>query len=396
MRYAIVIPDGAPDETLPALEGRTPLEVSDLPTFDSLAALGRLGTASVGGREQPVGEAAACLGVLGYAPERYQAGEGALSAHIRGLDIGPEDQVFCCNLVTVIEDCLRDFTAGFIGPTEAAPLIDALNDAFGGEAFRFHACGGYRNVCVWEQVGTLPDVHTTPPDRILNQPTRRHMPRGSGSRPLYTLMLAAEALLREHDVNHVRQDLGENPATSIWLWGHGPLPDVPSFHERHGVRGALIAGSDIVRGIGRLIGWELINVAGATGLPETDFAAKGRAAVAALDSCDLVCVHVQAPHTLGMLGQVMEKISVLEAIDRHIAAPLLERLQAEREWRMLVIPAQAASAVRHPELAGRTLFTLTGSGIESNRGDAFDEANAAAGEMHLDRASDLMEYFLRR
>jgi 2,3-bisphosphoglycerate-independent phosphoglycerate mutase len=151
-----------------------------------------------------------------------------------------------------------------------------------------------------------------------------------------------------------------------------------------------------LRGIGRLIGWDLINVAGATGLPDTDFAAKGQAAVTALDSCDLVCVHAQAPHTLGLLGQITEKISALEAIDRHIAAPLLARLQAEGEWRLLVISAQAAGAARHPALAGRTLFVLAGSGIETNRGDAFDEASAVAGEMHPERASDLMEYFLHR
>jgi 2,3-bisphosphoglycerate-independent phosphoglycerate mutase len=107
-------------------------------------------------------------------------------------------------------------------------------------------------------------------------------------------------------------------------------------------------------------------------------------------------VHVQASHTLGLLGQVAEKISALEAIDRHIAAPLLERLQTEPGWRMLVIPARAAGTLRHPDLAGRTIFIFAGNGIESNRGDAFDEANAVAGEMQLDRASDLMEYFVRR
>jgi 2,3-bisphosphoglycerate-independent phosphoglycerate mutase len=396
MKYAILIPNGAPDEPLEALGGRTPLQAASLPTLDSLAEQGRLGTAATGPGEELPTEAAAHFGVLGYAPELCQAGEGALSADVRGLDIGPKDEVFCCNLITVIDGYLRDFTAGFIGPTEAASLIDALTDAFGSEGFRFHACGGYRNLCVWENVGPAPRLQTTPPDRILDQPIRRHMPRGDLSRPLYALMLRAEALLREHDVNLVRQDLGENPASAIWLWGHGPLPVVPSFYERYGVRGALIAGSDVICGIGRSIGWERPDVSGATGLPDTAYAAKGQAAVAAVDSFDLVCVQVQAPHTLGMLGRVPDKVSALEAIDGQIVAPLLKRLQAEPEWRMLVIPAQADRAAHHPGLAGRTLFILAGSGIESNRGDAFDEENAVAGEMHPERASDLMEYFLHR
>jgi len=209
-------------------------------------------------------------------------------------------------------------------------------------------------------------------------------------------MLRAEALLSEHDINAVRQDLGENPASAIWLWGDGPLPVLPSFRKHHGLRGAVIAGSDVVRAVARLIGWDVLDVTGATGLPDTDYGAKGRAAANAVDSFDLVCVHAQAPHTLGMLGDVTGKISALEAIDRQIVAPLWERLQAEPEWRMLVIPAQAARAAQHPDLAGRTLLVLAGSGIESNRGEAFDEQNAVAGEMHPDRANDLMEYFLHR
>jgi 2,3-bisphosphoglycerate-independent phosphoglycerate mutase len=149
------------------------------------------------------------------------------------------------------------------------------------------------------------------------------------------------------------------------------------------------------RGIGRLIGWEVLDVAGATGLPDTDYSAKGRAAVSALDSCDLVCEHVQAPQTLGLLGNVAGKIDALEAIDRQIVAPVLERLEAEPEWRALVIPAETGGRQSPPELAGRTLFVLAGSGIESRRGDVFDEKNAIVGELHPDRASDLMDYFVR-
>jgi 2,3-bisphosphoglycerate-independent phosphoglycerate mutase len=239
-------------------------------------------------------------------------------------------------------------------------------------------------------------LRTTPPDRILNEPVKPCLPSGNASKPLCDLIARADALLREHDVNLVRQDLGENPATGIWPWGHGPLPTLPAFQERHGVHGTLVAGGDVVRGIGRLIGWNVLDLTGATGLADTDYAAKGRAAMAAMDSYDLVCVHVQAPHTLGMLGDAAGKARALEAIDRQVVAPLLERLQAEPDWRLLVIAAQASGAVRHPELAGRTPFILGGTGVESHRGEAFDEQNAAHGELHLDRASDLMEYFLRR
>jgi 2,3-bisphosphoglycerate-independent phosphoglycerate mutase len=209
-------------------------------------------------------------------------------------------------------------------------------------------------------------------------------------------MLRAEALLREHDINVVRSDLGENPATAIWLWGHGPLPVLPSFHERYGVRGGLVADSEVVRGIGRLIGWGVLDAPEGNDPAAHDYSATGRTAVAAIDLFDLVCVHLDAPYTFGTLGNFTGKVSALEAIDREVVAPLLERLERETEWRMLVIPARTSSAQGQPELASQTVFVLGGNDIDSNRGEAFDEENAASGELHPDRASDLMEYFLRR
>ena len=396
MKFAIIIPDGAPGEPHPELDGRTPLQAARLPALDALAASGRLGATFTVGERQFPGEAAAHLAVLGYAPERHPAGEGALTAHARGIRFGPQDLVFCCDLVTVIDGYMRDFTAGSISAAEVTPLIDALNDSFGDEGFRFYDCGGYRNVCVWEGAGPLPELRTTPPEQILNQPTKRHMPPGSDSRPLYNLMLRAEALLSEHDVNLVRQDLGENVASAIWLWGSQPLGTLPSFEQRYGVRGGLVTGSDIMRGIGSLIGWEVLEVPGATGRPNTDLSAKGRAAVAAVDAVDVVCVHVHYLFTLSALGAVTEKVRVLEAIDAQIAAPLLDRLREEPEWRMLVIPARTAPTARPAQAPGRTMFVLAGSGIASNRGEAFDEENAEVGEMQPDRAHHLMEYFLRR
>jgi 2,3-bisphosphoglycerate-independent phosphoglycerate mutase len=396
MKYVLIIPEGAPGAPLEALGGQTPLQAASLPALDALAARGRLGTAPVTVQERFLSEGGAQIGVLGYAPEEYPVGEGALTAHACGLEADAQDHVFRSDLVTVLDGCLRDFTAGFIRATEAAPLIDALNAAFADEPFRFHACGGYRNLCVWKQAGVLPTLRTVPPDRMLHEPIKRHMPRGDGAKPLYDLILRAHALLREHDVNLVRQDLGESVASALWLWGNGPLPALPSFQERHGVRGALAAGSDVTRGIGRLIGWDVQEVPGATGLLDTDYAAKGRTAVAALDDFDLVAVHVQAPHIAALLGRTETTKAAIEAIDRRIVTPLVERLETESAWRMLVIAAQAISAAKHPELSGRTLLVLAGTGIESHRGEAFDEENALNGELHPDRIDDLMEYFLHR
>jgi len=395
-KYAVIIPDGAVDEPVEELEGRTPLQAAELPALDELAALGRVGTA----RTIPEGRPPACetalLSVLGYSPEHYPAARGPLEALGRGLQPGPDDQVFCCNLVTLIDGYMRDATAGYIGTAEARRIIDDLNGGLPDRHMRIHACDSYRNLLIWANEDPLAKVITTAPDQVLDQPAQKYLPQGRGAEPLTRLIRWSQQALAEHDVNVVRRDLGENPATSIWPWGHGPTPNLPPFRERFGLDGAVITGVDLVRGIGQLIGWDVVDVPGATGLPGTDYAAKGQAAVAALDGYELVCVHVQAPDEAGRAGRAEEKCQALEAIDREIVAPLVRRLKQERQWRVLVMADHATPVARRAHTADRTIFAMAGSGIDSSRGDAFDEPNAEIGELHVDRGSDLMEYFLRR
>lgn len=392
MKHAIVIADGAADAPSAVLGGRTTLQAAQVPTLDALARRGRLGVAPPPGPDI----ATTLLALLGYPPEKHQAGAGALRALARGQQTDLHAEVFCCDLVTVIDGYLRDFTAGFIPTAEAAPLIGALNAEFADAGFEVRACHSYRNVALWEGVGKLAALPLSPPDQVLHEPLERHLPRGRQAQPLVDLVLRAHRLLSEHDVNVVRQDLGENPANAIWLWGGGPLPRLPRFAELYGVRGALVAGSDAARGLGQLIGWEVPAVPGATGLPDTDYAAKGRAAVELLDTVELVCVHVRAPYILGRLGEVAGKLNALAAVDQQIVAPLLERLSAEPDWRMLVIATPATSALHAAQQPLHTVLLLAGSGIDSHRGEAFDEQGAAIGEIQPERVCDLMEYALRR
>lgn len=397
MKCAIVIPAGAADVPLEELAGRTPLEAARLPTLDRLAAVGRMGTAFMVPSGFAPRSETALMSVLGYDPREYAAARGALEAAGRKLSLGRRDQVFRCNLVTIVEDQLRDFAAGYIRTAEAEPILAALNAALGEEnSLRIHPGRSYRHLLVWKDAGPLPKLQTTPPEEALDQPAQKFWPRGAGAEPLRALLQRARELLAEHDINHVRRDLGENEATDVWVWGQGTLPKLPFFRQRFGVRGALIAGVDVMRGFARLVGWQILDVPGATGLLDTDYAAKGRAAVEALDKYDLVCVHVEAPDEAGHRGQAQEKIAALEAIDRDILAPLWERLQREAEGRLLVIPSHATPVARRRHADAPTIFVMAGAGFASHRGEAFHERAAAEGEAHLERGCDLMEYFLKR
>lgn len=396
MKYAIVIPCGAVDEAVNELGDRTPLQAAELPTLDDLAQQGRIGTALTIPPDLPPAGEIALLSVLGYDPQTYPICRGPLEARAQGLTLEPDDQVFRCNLMTVTDGRLSDFAAGYIDSTQATRLLNDLNQALEDQQVRFYPGRSYRHLFVWKGCGRLSDLRTCDPQGILDEPISKHLPSGPGSEPLRQLIRWSQRQLAEHDVNIVRQDLGENPANCIWVHGHGPQPTLPAFQARFGVQGALVAGINLARGLGRQIGWEIIDVPGATGLIDTDLAAKGRAAVAALDTHDLVCVHVEALDEAGHAGNIGRKVSLLEDIDQYIVAPLIERLRRESDQRILIMPSHGTLVAQRKHSAQPTIFVIAGTGIESNRGEAFDEPNAEIGELHLDQACDLMDYFLHR
>ena len=396
MKYLVVIPSGAVDEPVAELGDRTPLQAAHLPALDELARAGRMGTAlTIPDGLSPSSEVS-LPSALGYDPRAYRVPRGPVEARARGLRVDAGEQVFRCDLVTVTDGRLVDLSAGYIDTAQAEPLIDSLNDALADREGRFHVGHSFRHLLVWKGAGPLRSVRTTASHLVLNRPISRHLPRGRGSDPLRRLVRWSQDVLRDHDVNQVRRDLGENPANAVWIYGHGPLPALPRFVERFGLTGAIVAGTAFARGLGQLIGWRVVDVPGATGLLDTDLTAKAKAAIDALENHDLVCVHVEAADEAGHLGDAGRKIEVLEGLDRRVIAPLIERMRQERAYRILVLPDRATPVARRTHVAGPTIFVICGTDIESSRGVAFDEVTAAEGEVRVERGWELMEYFVRR
>jgi len=394
MKYVIILPDGASDEPLAELGGRTPLQAAAIPHMDSVARQGRLGRVLTIPEGFAAGTDVGTLTLMGYDPHRYWAGRAPMEATAQGLSSSPDQLIFRCNFVHLAEGRMRDFTAGHIAQADARELIAALNAAeFPGERCTFHAGVSYRNLMFLGGAADL-RLECAPPHDIADQPVALHQPRGEGAGRLQAIMERARTLLAEHPVNRHRRAAGEAWATDIWFWGQGVQVPLPSLTARFGLRGALITAVDILRGIGAGMGLDMIPVAGATGYIDTDYAAKGRAAVRALDDYDVVVVHVEAPDEAAHQGMAGEKVKALERIDQAVVGPLLEALRARGEYRILVAPDHATLVRNKAHDATPPPFCYAGTGIGPGSGRPFSESEALAAGPLLDPGHTLLEAFL--
>src|SRR5213078_2281962 len=188
-------------------------------------------------------------------------------------------------------------------------------------------------------------------------------------------------LLQQHPTNLARIAMKKRPATQIWLWGQGHAPSLRTFAELYGKRGAIISAVDLVRGVGVLLGWTRIDVPGTTGYLDTDYAAKGRYAIEALQTHDLVCVHVEAPDEASHEGKVDEKVKALERIDEHVVGPLLTTLEGYGDYRILVSPDHRTPLRTRAHSYGMVPFAVAGTGIPSKGQASYDEATADSSDV---------------
>lgn len=395
MKYVMILPDGAADEPVAELGGKTPLEAAHKPGIDWIAKHGQQGCVRTVPNGFSPGSDVATLSLFGYDPRVCYTGRAPLEAAAKGIPVGPHQLVFRCNFVTLADGRMEDFTAGHISQGEADRLVGELNDRLGHLPCRFHSGVSYRNLMVTEP-GLKLTPQCTPPHDIPGQPIESYLPKGEGGDWCRMVMDRAREVLAGHELNLVRRDLGENPATDIWLWGQGRPAELVPFVDRFGVPGVVIAAVDLIRGIAKCAGMELIDVPGATGYLDTDYAAKGRAASTALEWFDLVIVHIEAPDEAGHQGDVSAKVTAIERIDEFVVRPLLDRLKSFANWKIMVVPDHPTPVSRRVHSATPPPFCLAGHMVPGVLGQPFSESIAARGNLHIERGHELIEYFLKR
>ncbi len=378
MKYIVLIPDGAADQPRPELDGRTPLQAAAIPNLDALAMEGEMGLARTVPEGFPPGSDVANLCVMGYDPHIYYTGRAPLEAASLGIHLAKSDVAFRCNLVWVEEGLMRDFSAGHISDTEAGELIDFLQDNLGGSGTEFHAGLSYRHIMVSGGQGR--EARCTPPHDITGRPIEGFLPTGSGSAWLRGLMDVSARILPDHPVNIQRQQEGKAPANMIWLWGQGTAPKIPTMGGRYGISGSVISAVDLVKGLGIYAGLEVIDVPGATGFLDTDYAAKAASALTALREKDFVYIHVEAPDEASHMGDSDAKVEAIERIDSELLAPLLAGLEDTGPFRLLVLPDHATPLGIKTHTDDPVPFLLYDSGRKGEGGGAFNEQDAARGK----------------
>ena len=399
MKYVLVIPDGCADEPQASLGGRSPLGAANVPHMDDVARSGVVGLTDHVPASMPSGSDVGTMSLFGYDPLEFHTGRAPIEAAAQGIELGPDDWAIRCNLVTVTDGRMKSFTAGQVPSDVGRQLIEIMQRACcGDEHWKFCTGVSYRNLLLYRaRDGKAPfadDTYTVPPHDITDQSIAEHLPMGSGACDLRALMERSEKLFADAEANRQRVASGELPVTQVWLWGQGRAPSLEPFLDHYGVRGAVITAVDLLRGMARLVGFDVIEVPGATGYTDTDYAAKGRAAIDALRRYDFVVVHVEATDEASHEGEADEKVKALERIDADIVGPVLAHLRTLGEHRMLVCPDHPTFLRTRTHSHGFVPFAICGSGVSSNGGGGYSEAAAEKTGEVIPAGHELMGRFI--
>lgn len=394
MKYMVLVPDGAADYPLDALGGQTPLAAATTPQMDRLAREGVGGLVQMIPAERHPGSDVGNLEIFGYDSRVHYTGRSPLEAASMGIDLGADGIAFRMNLIYCEGDTLIDYSAGHIDNKEASALVAELAAELAEEHIRLYPGVSYRHLLVYDDGPE--ELVAYPPHDIMGESVAAHLPAGAGQEKIRALMQAAEPILAASPVNAARIARGEKPANAIWLWGSGRALSLETFNQRYGLNGGVISAVDLVRGIGKSAGLEVIDVPGITGYLDTNYEGKAEYALAALEHSDFVYVHVEAPDEAGHNGDPAAKVQAIEDFDARVVAPILDGLARIGECRILMTPDHRTPIALRTHSREPVPFVLWGTGAEPDQMVAYGEQAAERGSMQVDHGHLLMKYLMAK
>ena len=398
-KILFIVLDGLGDLPIKELNNKTPLEAARTTNMDAIANKGIIGLVKTIPDGLIPGSDVANMSILGYDPVRSfsQSARGPLEAVNLGIELEEGDLAFRCNLVTVSDGKMVDYSAGHISSNEAALLIKKIDKNLSSDSIRFYPGVSYRHIMVVKKSAGLDisDLQCWPPHDIMGKPFDKYLPEGKDAEFLKGLMHDSVAVLEHDEINQVRIDLKENPANMIWLWGGGKKLDLISFKQKYGVDGSVISAVDLVKGIGRSIGFQVINVPGATAYYDTNYQGKAEAAIKQLKNKDFVFVHVEAADEAGHNGDLREKITAIERFDQIIVGALLDYFKRSKNFRVMLLPDHATPISLRTHTSDLVPVCMMGKNIVHSGTRKFCESEAKKSDRIFNSGVQLMEYFIR-
>ena len=396
-KYIILVGDGMADYPLEELDGKTPLETARIPNMDRIAAcrVGRVKTIPEG---MEPGSDTANLSLLGYEPERYHTGRSPLEAASMGVALENEDVAFRLNLVTLDSKSddqiiMKSHSSGDISTDEGREILGTLKEVLETSVITLYPGVAYRHLLVWKNGPE--DALTIPPHDVLDQNMSQYLKNPTDD-PVPGLIRRSWEILTDHPVNRKRRKEGLNEANSIWLWGQGKAPRMPSFKDKYGLTGSVVCAVDLIKGIGTYAGFNPIKVEGATGYLDTNYRGKADAALKALQTCDFVLLHVEAPDEAAHNGNYKEKIQAIEAFDEQVVGAVLKGLTHYGAYRVMVVSDHYTPIVEKTHTADPPPFAWAKKEeLESGTAKSpFTEASALKSGLFFERGHELMTSFL--
>jgi len=400
MKYIVLLGDGMADYPLEDRSGMTPLEISATPCMNMLAGKGQIGLVKTIPDGMDPGSDVANLSVMGYDPGQYYTGRAPIEAVSIGVALGDSDVAFRCNLVTLTEQhgelYMDDYSAGHITTGDAAAIVKVLQEEFDCQDISFYPGVSYRHLMVWKQ-GDM-RIQTTPPHDISGRQINEFLPRGEGADRILSMMERARELLPALAANRHKAEQGMKPANAIWLWGQGRALTVPRFSEKYGLSGSVISAVDLVKGLGISAGLASVDVPGATGYLDTNYAGKVQAALKSLESGDFVYLHVEAPDEASHKGSYKEKVQAIEDFDARIVQPVIDGIEKMfDEYRVLVLPDHPTPLATKTHASEPVPFILYCSADKqkSVKEGGYSEKNAEKSGVLVESGWQLMDRLVR-
>jgi 2,3-bisphosphoglycerate-independent phosphoglycerate mutase len=389
MKYLVILADGAADFPIPELGGRTPLQAAHTPYLESLCSKSRMGLLETVPSDMPPGSEVANLAVLGYDVHEVYQGRGVLEAASMGVELESNDLAMRCNLICLEADkTIRNHSAGHISTDEASQLIQALNEHFSDQQFRFYPGVSYRHLFVLN--GGSDRISCTPPHDVPGTDYREVLvkaesPDGEKTAGLLNWIIEeSQKVLSDHPVNQIRISEGKDPANSVWFWSQGHKPKMTRYEELYGKTGSVISAVDLIFGIGVYAGLDPVHVEGATGLYDTNYEGKAAAAVEQLKKKDFVFLHVEASDEAGHEGNAQLKVKTLEYLDQRLVRVILESLpEIDDSVAIAVLPDHPTPCSLRTHVHDPVPFMIYTPGIPGDGIPVYDEESVKQGSLGL-------------